>query len=158
MKISMNTILKVLVSLTFVIVAAIALSGRLANAEDKFVGKSWPATQRVSMDQIDLAPYDQMLKKYVDENGLVNYKSWQANSVDRTALQNYLVQLGKADSRKAATANRSRASRHGGSSSPATIPAPPGLNVAPRSISTVNYPQRPSAPQTCLLNHTERGW
>ena len=103
MKITMNTLVRFfcVVSLIIVVVA-IALPNRAATAEDKFVGKDWPEPQRVSMDQIDHSPYNQLLRKYVDENGLVNYKSWKANSADRTALQNYLVELGKADAQKAA--------------------------------------------------------
>ncbi len=94
----MKTFVKLFCAVAMIIVvAAIVLPNHSATAEDKFVGKDWPEAMRISMDQIDHAPYDQLLKKYVDKNGLVNYKSWQANVVDRTALQNYLVELGKAD-------------------------------------------------------------
>ena len=35
------------------------------------LGRSWPASQQVSMDQIDHSPFDSLLKKYVEL--LVNY-------------------------------------------------------------------------------------
>ena len=68
-------------------------------------GQTWPAAQRVSYDQIDHAAYDQLLQTYVDDNGLVNYKAWQANAADRQALQNYLNQLSRADNSIRSTKN-----------------------------------------------------
>jgi Protein of unknown function, DUF547 len=37
--------------------------------------------------------YDRLLKKYVDQNGLVAYEKWKANSEDRKALSTYLEQF-----------------------------------------------------------------
>ncbi len=70
---------------------------------DETAGKSWPANQRVSFDQIDHETLNQLLKRYVDANGMVNYRGWHSNADDRAALKNYLSELGKADSTKAAT-------------------------------------------------------
>ena len=60
------------------------------------LGKNWPSTQLVSMDQIDHAPFDALLKKHVDADGYVNYKAWRSSSVDRRALESYLENLGRA--------------------------------------------------------------
>jgi hypothetical protein len=42
--------------------------------------------------------YDRLLKKYVDQNGLVAYEKWKANSEDFKALTAYLEQLGASGS------------------------------------------------------------
>lgn len=99
----MKTAAKILLPIAVIaIIAIVALPDRSATAEDKFVGKSWTAAQRVSMDEIDHAVFDRLLKKYVDQDGMVDYKAWQGNSTDRKDLQTYVDQLGKADSSKAA--------------------------------------------------------
>lgn len=77
---------------------AIALVGILAGTvtAEETAGRAWPAAQQVSMDQINHSSYDQLLQKYVDENGLVAYKAWHANASDRQALKQYLAHLGQA--------------------------------------------------------------
>lgn len=53
--------------------------------------------------------YDQLLKKYVNEQGLVNYGAWKQNAADLSALDEYLHQFApKAD--KAAQGNEKAAS------------------------------------------------
>jgi hypothetical protein len=39
---------------------------------------------------IDHSEFDRLLKKYVNERGLVNYTGWKQNVADLTALDNYL--------------------------------------------------------------------
>src|SRR5919197_624315 len=42
--------------------------------------------------------YDRLLKKYVNEQGLVNYSAWKQNAADLSALDEYLSQFAaKAD-------------------------------------------------------------
>jgi len=60
------------------------------------LGKKWPVAQQVSFDEIHHSSYSTLLKKYVDENGYVNYGAWQKNQGDRQALQDYLRQLSRA--------------------------------------------------------------
>jgi hypothetical protein len=43
----------------------------------------------------DHSVFDRLLKRYVDDNGLVNYKAWKAQ--DEQTLRNYLQLLGKVD-------------------------------------------------------------
>lgn len=42
---------------------------------------------------IDHAPYDQLLKKYVNDHGLVDYKAWKASADDMKALRDYTATL-----------------------------------------------------------------
>jgi len=42
---------------------------------------------------IDHSDFDRLLKKYVNEQGLVNYTGWKQNAADLTALDTYLSQF-----------------------------------------------------------------
>ncbi len=42
---------------------------------------------------IDHREFDRLLKKYVNEQGLVNYRGWKQNAADVSALDNYLNQF-----------------------------------------------------------------
>ena len=42
---------------------------------------------------IDHGEFDRLLKKYVNEQGLVNYRGWKQKAVDVSALDNYLKQF-----------------------------------------------------------------
>jgi hypothetical protein len=42
---------------------------------------------------IDHKPFDRLLNKYVNDQGLVNYGAWKQNTTDIAALDNYLKQL-----------------------------------------------------------------
>jgi hypothetical protein len=44
---------------------------------------------------IDHGPYDRLLKKYVNGEGLVAYEKWKASAEDRKALDDYVSQLGQ---------------------------------------------------------------
>lgn len=71
------------------------------------VGRSRPVAERVSIDQVDHSAFDALLKKHVDERGMVNYTKWKASPADRGRLELYLSSLSKADptrrARRAAT-------------------------------------------------------
>jgi hypothetical protein len=60
------------------------------------LGKAWPAGQYVSMDEIDHADFDQLLQRYVDQDGMVNYAAWHKSPQDRGQLQQYLGRLSQA--------------------------------------------------------------
>ena len=69
------------------------------------LGKSWPASQQVSIDQIDHSPLSVLLKRYVDRDGYVDYTAWKASSRDRRSLLAYLQSLSRANiTKKAAKA------------------------------------------------------
>jgi hypothetical protein len=54
-------------------------------------------TGRVSMDKVDHSGWDKLLRKYVDEDGYVNYQNWHASPSDRQALSGYLNKLSQAN-------------------------------------------------------------
>lgn len=60
------------------------------------LGRSWPTSQRVSIDRVDHSAFDRLLEKHVDSDGFVNYTAWKASREDRQLLLNYLAALGKA--------------------------------------------------------------
>lgn len=43
--------------------------------------------------QVDPAPLDAMLRRYVDDRGLVNYRAWKASAADLEALKGWLAKL-----------------------------------------------------------------
>jgi hypothetical protein len=77
-------------------------ASQTANAKSP-LGRRWSVSQRISMDRIDHAAFDRLLKQYVDRDGYVNYSGWQRSSTDRSALQRYLGDLSRADTRKSAS-------------------------------------------------------
>jgi hypothetical protein len=72
----------------FALVAIVSLAG--AGCAGK---KQNPEAVRVPA-QIDNAPYDRLLKKYVDDRGLVAYREWKNDQSDLAALNDYLKQFG----------------------------------------------------------------
>lgn len=48
---------------------------------------------------VDHGTYDRLLKKYVDKQGLVAYAKWKNDSSDRQALDSYLQQFARSDSK-----------------------------------------------------------
>jgi hypothetical protein len=92
-------------SLTVVLLATAAVwlgSSPTAGAEE-YAGKTWPATDWVSIERIDHDAFDRLLKKYVDKNGMVNYKAWHASAADRATLKSYLEFLSRADLKRPAS-------------------------------------------------------
>jgi len=64
---------------------------------DVIIGRNAPSAQLVSMAEIDHSGWDQLLRKYCDEQGFVNYQAWHRSGQDRQLLQNYLTHLSTAD-------------------------------------------------------------
>jgi len=60
------------------------------------LGRKVSKSQWVSMDKIDHASWDALLKRYVDTNGNVDYAKWQKSSTDVKALDDYLSKLSEA--------------------------------------------------------------
>ena len=63
------------------------------------VGLTARGQQTQSGENVDVAPginpdeYDRLLKKYVNEQGLVNYRAWKQDKPDLTGLEDYLKQF-----------------------------------------------------------------
>lgn len=60
------------------------------------IGANVPPEKRIPAEQIDHAAWDALLKKYVDDQGLVDYRAWKANLSDRRELEQYLAHLSSA--------------------------------------------------------------
>lgn len=71
--------------------------------QDVVVGNPTRSNRLVSMDEIDHAGWNQLVKKYVNENGQVDYKSWQASTADAQSLDDYLNVLSTASREKQAS-------------------------------------------------------
>jgi len=91
------------VSILLVVVVAVMMNAGTIIGQNKVIGQKWPVNQRVSFNDIDHSSYHTLLQKYVDADGMVNYKAWKANSTDHDALLRYIKQLGKVDSAKSAS-------------------------------------------------------
>lgn len=86
--------IKVLVvAISLFSVVAFTIIGNRLMAADVVVGANVPAERRLALNQIDHSVWDGLLKKYVDTEGMVNYRAWKANSADAQALDQYLVHL-----------------------------------------------------------------
>jgi len=83
--------------------AAIAVIMPSVSSAEPPAGKTWPQGQWVSIDQIDHKPFDELLSKYVDDDGYVDYQAWHTTSSDRQKLKSYLDSLSRADTRKQAS-------------------------------------------------------
>lgn len=79
------------------LLAAIIVSFAATTKAEENAGQLWPANQWVSIDQIQHTTFDGLLKKYVDEDGMVNYKAWHQDAQDRKSLTAYLAQMSRAN-------------------------------------------------------------
>ena len=66
-------------------------------AADVLVGANVAAARQTPLEEIDHSVWDGLLKKYVDDKGMVNYKAWKASSRDTQALDQYLAHLSQAN-------------------------------------------------------------
>jgi hypothetical protein len=64
-------------------------------AEDP-LGRDWPADERLPLEQIDHTRLDELLNRYVDPEGLVDYSGWHESNPDRQKLRDYLTHLSRA--------------------------------------------------------------
>lgn len=67
------------------------------------VGRPCYESSRPSLDQVNHALFDALLRKYVDGRGMVAYAQWKSSAADLQALDRYLAQLGCVDLRKSAS-------------------------------------------------------
>lgn len=90
---------RIMFSLTVVLaISAAVCIGTSPNADaDEYAGQQWPASNLVSIDRIGHEVFDGLLKKYVDGDGMVNYRAWHASGADRAALDGYLKSLSQAN-------------------------------------------------------------
>lgn len=60
---------------------------------DVIVGITVDSSQQVPLEKIDHSAWDKLLKKHVDDRGMVNYQSWQDSPADVQLLDQYLAHL-----------------------------------------------------------------
>lgn len=92
-----------IVSRTVGLAALIAFHVSSLAAQTVTVGQQWSAAQQVSMDQIDHQAYSQLLGKYTDSSGMVDYTAWKSSRDDQQILQQYLKSLSRASRSKPAS-------------------------------------------------------
>lgn len=61
-----------------------------------YVGDKRPKA-RIRLERIDHSSWNRLLAKYVDQNGLVDYRGWQATADDVQTLDRYLQHLSSAE-------------------------------------------------------------
>lgn len=76
---------------------AISLANKTLLGADALVGKKVTAANRVALDTIDHADWNQLLQQYVNEQGLVDYQSWKDSAESTQLLKSYLDHLSSAD-------------------------------------------------------------
>ncbi len=79
-----------------IVVVVVVIAQRQASVKAA-LGRVWSADQHVSIDEIDHAALDRLLKKYVDKDGYVDYRTWYSSQEDRQVLRDYLSQLSRAN-------------------------------------------------------------
>ena len=84
-------------SLSALVATTVLMCETFSIAGDKvYVGDQVLPEQQVAMDQIDHSAWDAILGKYVDADGMVDYRSLQASPPDMRALDQYLATLSTA--------------------------------------------------------------
>lgn len=66
------------------------------------VGRPCNQPDRPSLAEVDHSSFDALLRKYVDDRGLVAYARWKASADDLRALDDYLARAGCVDLKKPA--------------------------------------------------------
>jgi hypothetical protein len=78
----------------------VSVSGRRAAAGSKVqIGRPCTQPDRPSLAEVDHSSFDSLLRKYVDDRGLVAYARWKASADDLRDLDHYLAQAGCVDGR-----------------------------------------------------------
>jgi hypothetical protein len=88
---------------------ACAMGSQAGAGSPVLIGVNVPEQQRIAVGRIDHSTWDALLKKYVDQSGMVNYAAWKANSSDMQALDDYLNHLSAASFTGPANQNASLA-------------------------------------------------
>lgn len=76
---------------------SVALPLRVWAGPKVTVGAQVPTNLQVSIDSIEHAAWDGLLRKYVDQQGYVNYQAWQNSRSDVDLLDRYLLHLSQAN-------------------------------------------------------------
>jgi hypothetical protein len=72
------------------VVAYVVMHFTSIEAADVVVGTSIPPAQQIPLSHVDHSAWDQLLKKHVDEKGMVSYAAWKSSANDLKSLDQYL--------------------------------------------------------------------
>ncbi|MGI9471987.1 MAG: DUF547 domain-containing protein [Rubripirellula sp.] len=117
---------------------AILQPGDVMGGNEVYVGKQ--SRSNLSMDDVSHSGWDQLLQKYVNDQGQVNYRSWKASRADVQALDAYLALLSTA-----------------GRSAPATREAKLAFWINAYNAVTIRGILR-EYPTSSIRNHTAKLW
>ena len=92
-----------LLLLAVMIVAASAIAWRVSRPTI-LIGRAWPAAERVAISDVSHESWDELLRRYVDADGFVDYTGWKQSPEDVRKLDEYLAALSQVDEARAATA------------------------------------------------------
>lgn len=90
------------VLLAVAIVTTSAIAWRVSQPT-VLVGRDWLAAERVAMGEVSHQTWDELLQRYVDADGLVDYAGWKQSVEDSRRLEDYLATLSRVDEARDAT-------------------------------------------------------
>jgi hypothetical protein len=67
------------------------------------IGRDWPLAKRVACDMISHRPWDELLQRFVDDDGNVDYTAWKNSADDLRQLDEYLASLSRLDENRSAS-------------------------------------------------------
>jgi uncharacterized protein DUF547 len=82
--------------LAIAIAATVAIAWRESHPM-VLVGRPWPASERVAIGDVSHQAWDELLHRYVDADGFVDYAGWKQSAEDSRRLEDYLAALSRAD-------------------------------------------------------------
>lgn len=87
-----TTLIPSILAVLVVMIATPASAGKKS-----YVGAKAVRGRAVSMDKIDHSAWNGLLQKYVDQDGMVNYRQWRSSAGDQQQLNRYLSALSTAN-------------------------------------------------------------
>ena len=89
-----------------VLIAATSAIAWRASHPTRLVGRVWPPAERVAIGGVSHQTWAELLRRYVDADGLVDYSGWKQSSEDMQRLDEYLAALSRSDEVRDATAEQ----------------------------------------------------
>ena len=89
------------------LVVVIAATSAIAWRESHptvLIGRAWPTAERVAIGDVPHQAWDELLRRYADADGFVDYTGWKQSPEDLQKLDEYLAALSQADEARDATA------------------------------------------------------
>jgi hypothetical protein len=86
-----------LAALLGVAIVLLETADRFLHGPKVVLGRTWPTEKLVSIDAIDHDQWDDLLHRYVNGSGDVDYAGWKSATADSRALDEYLAALSRAD-------------------------------------------------------------